>query len=167
MLGGPGADDIYGEAGADSLAGGDGADDIEGGPGDDTLLGGAGGDDLYGQAGSDRLEGGAGDDELTGGSGPDLFVFTAGSDEIEDFRPGEDTILIGPGLGVSDFAGLAARAEPRDGGEDTLILLDGGRLLLEDLRVSELKTSINRILAVASAMWARSLGVRRCRGAVG
>ena len=57
---------------------------------------------------------------------------------IEDFRRGEDVIEIGARFGVADFTALIARAVPRDRGDDTLIRLNGGSLLLEDVRLGDL-----------------------------
>ena len=57
---------------------------------------------------------------------------------IEDFRP-EDTIQIAASLGVSDFAGIIARATVVDGGDDVLIDFGGGNTLrLEDVSLSSL-----------------------------
>jgi Ca2+-binding RTX toxin-like protein len=82
------ADQIFGEAGNDSIDGGFGDDRIDGGIGNDTLVGGAGNDLIKGGASAsgaltlndDVLEGGAGFDTLDGGSGNDVFVFRAKSD---------------------------------------------------------------------------------------
>ena len=131
--------EIYGTPLADRLFGTSGRDEIKGRAGDDRLFGGAGNDELYGGAGDDVLDGGAGDDELTGGPGRDVFVYGEGHDEIEDFTPGEELIRLDPALGVTDFAGILARAVPVDGGDDTLIRFsDGNSLRLEDVRLGSL-----------------------------
>ena len=67
-----------------------GADKLSGGIRDDVLKGG-GGDDV--------LDGGKGRDRLVGGDGADAFVFSTKlgkgrPDRIEDFVPGEDTIVL-------------------------------------------------------------------------
>ncbi|BCM83621.1 hypothetical protein [Methylobacterium indicum] len=52
---------------------------------------------LVGNDGDNRLDGGAGDDTLVGGAGKDTFAFTAGQgghDRIDDFRFGEDMLLL-------------------------------------------------------------------------
>src|SRR5688500_15214258 len=55
-------DNILGGAGADWLYGGNGTDWIWGGEGNDDILGGAARDFLYGEAGNDRIWGGDGND---------------------------------------------------------------------------------------------------------
>jgi Ca2+-binding RTX toxin-like protein len=62
------ATELYGNAGADSLAGGGGTNLLLGGDGNDTLTGGNGRDLLIGGAGADTLNGLGGDDILIGGS---------------------------------------------------------------------------------------------------
>ncbi len=118
-----------------------GNDDLYGGAGNDHLLGGNGHDDLEGRAGNDTLDGGAGRDTLTGGGGADRFIFSAGADMIEDFRA-EDTIQIAASLGVTDFAGILARARVVGGGDDVLITFSPGNTLrLEDVQMSTLTAS--------------------------
>lgn len=81
----------------------------------DNFLNGLGGDDqLAGLKGDDRLVGGAGNDQMQGGRGKDRFVFSAtpnypaglnrvfsqdaiGVDEITDFQPGIDKIVLDAG----------------------------------------------------------------------
>ncbi|HEX9999344.1 MAG TPA: calcium-binding protein, partial [Actinoplanes sp.] len=84
------ADDLRGEAGADSVqgrggdntvSGGAGADQVWGGTGTDLLDGGAGNDTLYGDNGDDVLQAGAGNDLLIGGQGADVHDGDAGRDE--------------------------------------------------------------------------------------
>ena len=67
LVGGTGADDIYGAEGDETLEGGGGADELWGGAGSDNLYGDAGNDELYGEEGDDYAEGGAGDDVMDGG----------------------------------------------------------------------------------------------------
>jgi Ca2+-binding RTX toxin-like protein len=61
-----------------------------------SLNGHDGNDVLIGGNGSDFIVGGTGDDLLIGGNGHDFFTFTAGSgsDTIQDFKQGEDTLYI-------------------------------------------------------------------------
>ena len=61
-----------------------------------SLYGHDGDDVLTGGGGDDFIVSGIGDDFLTGGDGSDFFVFTAGtgSDTVQDFVPGEDTLYI-------------------------------------------------------------------------
>lgn len=80
--------------------------DVKLGDGDDMVTvdgftrliadGGAGSDLIRGGAGDDRITGGLGDDILAGGAGADTFVFNrgTGSDVIQDFTPGTDTLLL-------------------------------------------------------------------------
>ena len=73
-------DRIQGGAGNDTLNGGAGHDILEGGTGNDTLNGGTGHDVLRGGAGNDTLTGGDGDDILIGGAGNDLLIGGLGAD---------------------------------------------------------------------------------------
>jgi Ca2+-binding RTX toxin-like protein len=61
-----------------------------------SLYGHDGDDILVGGGGNDFIVGGSGNDLLIGGKGRDVFVFTAGSgsDTIQDFIQGEDTLYI-------------------------------------------------------------------------
>lgn len=89
---------ITADDGGEFLSGGDGAQRLTGGTGKDLLLGGDG---------NDILEGGLGADILVGGRGADTFVFNAtfgspsdsrntaqGMDQIIDFNPEEDWIVL-------------------------------------------------------------------------
>ncbi|MBD2104312.1 alkaline phosphatase [Leptolyngbya sp. FACHB-261] len=85
------------EAGGDDLLyGGLGNDRVFGQGGNDQLYGGQGDDQLFGDAGNDLLVGGLGADRLTGGAGRDGFalVSDSGSDTINDFRLGEDFVVM-------------------------------------------------------------------------
>lgn len=65
LNGGPGHDEIYGDADNDfSLHGGEGMDGISGGDGSDDVWGGAGNDKISGDGGADTLNGEDGDDEI-------------------------------------------------------------------------------------------------------
>ncbi|MEQ6203606.1 hypothetical protein ABMC88_11185 [Sulfitobacter sp. HNIBRBA2951] len=105
-------DYLRGNADADEMTGGDGNDYIASFEGNDLLIGGIGNDRLFGGVGEDSLRGGDGDDLLVGGSelfdesesdvfnggaGADTFELYAdrGSDVIEDFALGVDTLRIG------------------------------------------------------------------------
>ena len=101
--GNSGDDEIIGSRGNDSLYGKDGNDTIEGRQDNDRLFGGNGDDLLLGGQGRDRMNGGAGNDTLTGGASIDRFIFNTndefdiedlGVDEISDFVPGQDIILL-------------------------------------------------------------------------
>ena len=86
--GGPGDDDLEGDAGDNVLIGGAGEDWLRGYGGNDRLYGGAGGDAMYGGAGNDRLYGGAGADHMAGGPGADTFIFNPGESATQDFGGG-------------------------------------------------------------------------------
>lgn len=68
-IGTAGADQLLGDAGANSLKGGAGADQIWGYDGDDSLVGGAGADKLYGGNGNDSFDGGTESDLCQQGAG--------------------------------------------------------------------------------------------------
>ena len=98
-----GDDILFGTDRNDKIKGGAGNDYIRGGAGNDRLFGNEGKDALIGGTGNDVLAGGAGDDILTGGMGKDRFVFgdgtpfdaaSLGIDRINDFTPGEDSIVL-------------------------------------------------------------------------
>jgi len=89
VLGGSGADSIFGGAGNDSLSGGvgndtilggDGNDSIDGGVGNNSLSGGDGNDTIIGGTSADTIDGGNGNDSITGGSGADVLQGGAGND---------------------------------------------------------------------------------------
>ncbi|MGD1807850.1 calcium-binding protein [Dapis sp. BLCC M126] len=98
-----GDDQIIGSRGNDSLYGKDGNDTIQGRQDNDRLFGGKGDDLLLGGQGRDRINGGTGNDTLIGGASIDRFIFNTndefdleelGVDEISDFVPGQDIILL-------------------------------------------------------------------------
>jgi RTX calcium-binding nonapeptide repeat (4 copies) len=110
QLGGPGADQLQGDKGPDTLDGGPGDDRLDGRDGADVLLGGDGNDAVYGDGGSDRLDGGAGDDTLR----PDYYE-----------RPSADVVDGGPGTDKieSDYSNRFTDVDPPlaftlDGGAD-------------------------------------------------
>ena len=98
-----GNNQIIGSRGNDTLFGQDGDDVLRGRRGNDRLFGGNGDDFLNGGQGRDFLNGGEGNDILTGGASLDRFIFNTpsqfnsndlGVDDITDFVPGEDVILL-------------------------------------------------------------------------
>ena len=144
LSGEAGDDNLYGEDGNDLLTGGAGQDRMDGGKGKDSLFGGEQGDMLMGMDGNDYLDegaghgdldGGKGNDTLVGGQGPDAFGFEPGSgnDVIRDFTAG-------PGmfdhLALRDLRWEDLRFE--DGAAGVTIRWDGGSVLLEGVRQSEL-----------------------------
>lgn len=106
LAGGAGADTLDGRVGDDLLAGEDGDDVLLGGIGD-RLLGGGGNDSLDGTGGARLMRGGEGADTLRAGfggeevlwgdAGDDVFILaptTVSPFRVQDFTPGEDTILL-------------------------------------------------------------------------
>lgn len=87
------------------------------------LDGGTGNDVLYGGAGDDVILAGKGYDDLYGGGGRDKFAFrpSDGRDDIHDFDPASDVIVIDGFSGVGSFAGVTLK----DAGEDTQIIVSG------------------------------------------
>lgn len=93
VVGGSGADVIFGTNGANILDGGsNGADDLFGLGGNDTLLGGTNDDFLVGGVGKDDLTGGIGGDRFWYFSLSESTVASSGRDIIEDFTQGADII---------------------------------------------------------------------------
>ncbi len=97
LLNGGGGDDwLGGGGGRDVLLGKGGADTLDGGAGNDRLMGAGGNDALIGGRGRDLLVGGKGDDTYRGGAGADRFDFRRpiGVDEVLDFKPGVDVLIM-------------------------------------------------------------------------
>ena len=114
-----GADNLRGDAQANTLNGLAGDDYLYGGAGDDVLNGGDGNDSLYGDIGNDILDGGAGNDRLSGDTGNDTYRFYRGM--------GQDTIVdFDPTVGNVDTLQVAADITPAD----VLVSRDGGYLTL-------------------------------------
>ncbi|WP_310419333.1 cadherin-like domain-containing protein, partial [Chamaesiphon sp. OTE_8_metabat_110] len=129
LNGGNGKDTLTGNDGDDNLDGGNGKDTLFGNGGNDTLFGGNGEDLLWGGDGNDLLNGGNGDDLLNGGAGRDTFVLTRngnGTDTLQDFTVGQDTLGLAGGLsfGQLSFTNVSGSAAIRFGTE-TLGLLTG------------------------------------------
>ncbi|GHD58248.1 hypothetical protein GCM10017083_40930 [Thalassobaculum fulvum] len=87
-----GVDTLVGGAGADLLYGNKGGDLLLGGSGDDVLYGGQDADTLSGGAGNDTLFGNRDDDTMAGGAGADVFGVGLGDDRIEDFDVASDRL---------------------------------------------------------------------------
>ena len=106
VLGGGYNDTITSSTGADNISGNAGADSIKAGGGDDTIDGGAGADLLWGEAGLDSIEGGAGNDTInvaddahfkTSG-GVETVSGGAGTDTLNFAETGENLTLTAPEL---------------------------------------------------------------------
>ena len=97
IIGGDGADSLWGGSAKDTLDGGNGDDLVVGLPPfgstdtGDVIKGGAGNDKLYGMAGDDSIDDGAGDDWLKGGSGNDSLGGGLGKDDVRG-DAGTDTV---------------------------------------------------------------------------
>ncbi|MGB0900095.1 hypothetical protein [Halocynthiibacter sp.] len=96
LYGGDGNDHLTSTTGADVIDGGAGNDLVQSGGGDDQITGGDGDDQLYGEDGNDTLEGGLGHDRLAGGAGDDMLIGGDGDDILKS-KGGNDTMLGGEG----------------------------------------------------------------------
>ena len=123
-------------SGNDRVTLGGGNDLAYGGEGDDVLVGNAGADRLFGGEGNDVLNGGTGDDLMSGGEGADRFVFVSGRDVVTDFENGDDDIDLRGVNGLNSWADVSGKF--RQVGDDVHIVMNSGRLILEDTRVGEL-----------------------------
>lgn len=154
-----GNDSLYANAGDDRLYGHEDDDTLNGGRGSDVLVGGSGDDDLNGGRGDDTLDGGRGDDTLKGGRGDDRFWYANyplqqnGNDEITDFKPGEDVIMLRGGtvnqvggevfIGFTGFdrAGNPVDSALSASGSDTILDLSthgGGQIRLKGIAPEDL-----------------------------
>lgn len=133
LHGGSGRDSLWGGTGDDSLNGDGWSDRLHGQRGDDTLQGGQGNDTLLGGRGDDWLRGGKGQDLAWGGTGDDIFAYSdddllnwvdlSGDDDmrarqldrIEDFKIGEDKILLSGFANTDDISDLNATSLMLDG----------------------------------------------------
>lgn len=122
------ADTIHGGSGRDNIKGGAGHDQLFGNSHRDTLEGGLGNDLLRAGAGKDHLTGGAGKDKLKGGSGEDVFVFATGhdKDQIVDFDPAEDRLLLSITLTDGLTSGAQVRSEFATKTSDGILFDFGG-----------------------------------------
>jgi Tol biopolymer transport system component len=96
IVGGPGADVLYGTPYSDRIDGNGGNDRLFGNGGNDIIDGGTGNDGIGGGAGDDVIRGGPGNDILSGGSGNDVIYAGPGRDKI-GCGPGRDTVYLQPG----------------------------------------------------------------------
>ena len=161
QLGGEGADQLYGYAGADTIDAQGGNDTLYGADGNDTLSGGAGNDRVYGQngndvvngdAGDDYVYGDAGDDVLNGGDGRDYLYGGTGNDTLRggaganDYLSGDagnDTYLFGLGDGSTTVYNYDSGADRTD----VLRFLEG----VEPSDVRATRSSTNLLLTVQSS----------------
>ncbi|MGA1325443.1 MAG: hypothetical protein ACO305_02370, partial [Rubrivivax sp.] len=150
LVGGSGANKLWGEDGSDVLAGRAGNDTLDGGDGDDfvygyggadSIVGGAGDDQLYGEddvgdlvdfkaANPDYNAGTAGNDTIIGGDGDDLIIAGSGHDRV-DAGDGDDAIAAGAGDDTVQGGAGNDQIQGGDGndklwGDDSAGLIDGG-----------------------------------------
>src|SRR5690606_24831232 len=91
---------------------------------------------LDGGDGNDLINGDGGNDVVTGGAGNDVFQFETvfGSTTITDFTDGEDLLDLTGVSGVNVWADVERRISQN--GADTVIALDGGTIVLQDVDAS-------------------------------
>ncbi|MEQ9121815.1 MAG: calcium-binding protein, partial [Alphaproteobacteria bacterium] len=109
--------------------------------GGDVLRAGAGDDRSFGGAGDDFIFDGAGSDEMHGGAGVDGFVYEgadASADELFDDHLNDVEILILAGAGLSGRGAALLRMSTDAGGDTTLALDNGARLVVEGISAADL-----------------------------
>jgi Ca2+-binding RTX toxin-like protein/glucose/arabinose dehydrogenase len=116
----PGAIELAGGAGNDTLSGGGGYGTAQAFPGRVTLRGDGGDDALGGAVFDDLLEGGAGTDTLQGNSGSDVLLGEAGNDTLNG-QDGNDRLVGGPGADSLSGGNGDDTLEAADGEADLLI----------------------------------------------
>jgi Ca2+-binding RTX toxin-like protein len=121
---GAGADSITATTGDNEIGAGSGDDTISLGGGDNTVFGGEGDDaitttggagDIFGGAGNDTINTGAGNDMIFGGSGDDAITTGAGDDTV-DSGTGDDTTTLTGAAGTDVIIFTA--------GNDTIVNFD-------------------------------------------
>jgi hypothetical protein len=141
ILGGSGADILYGFDGNDILQGGDNADALYGDNGNDLLLGyecnsinATCGSYLNNGSDDDILNGGDGDDCLDGGRGSDIYTGGPGADAFVLFENSDTDTVIGfngsEGDKIIDMTGSATmkwiKGSNKDGIENLCAVSTGG-----------------------------------------
>lgn len=113
LIGGSGWDELYGEAGNDTLyADSDTPDDPENMDWQsDELYGGAGNDTLYGGNGGGYLDGGIGADHMYGGSGQHTYIVDSTLDTVEETAVVDDDAWDTVRSSVSSTSKLAVNVE--------------------------------------------------------
>ncbi|MCA9185641.1 MAG: VCBS repeat-containing protein, partial [Planctomycetales bacterium] len=112
-IGIPGADNLFGEDGDDTIHGNGGDDKIFGELGDDTAFGDAGRDFILGDIGNDTLHGGSGGDFVSGGidTGKRISLDALNRDEFGDYVDGDaghDLVVGGKPVGYLQLELLVA-----------------------------------------------------------
>lgn len=129
-------DVIVGSIGSDTIFANGGNDFVNGKGGSDYIRGGLGIDVLKGASGNDWLQGENGADKLYGGTGKDYFVIrhytdesSGGYDEIMDWRPSQDVIMMGIEDGDSgNYVEVATTATTAAAAHNQAVPLFSGRI---------------------------------------
>lgn len=134
VIGGRGADRLYGDGAGNELRGGAGHDRLTGRGGDDLLLGGDGNDLLRGDAGDDRLYGGAGFDTADY-SGRQAVTVSLATTASQNTGAGRDRLLgiegvIGSSLGDRLTGNTGANRLDGGAGNDTIRAGSGNDTLI-------------------------------------
>jgi len=131
---------VDGTEAADRLTGGPDSDDIRGKPGDDTLSGLGGDDVLRGGRGADRVDGGDGDDWVSGDRGDDTLIGGRGADTFHGFAGCGNDVVADFDLEDGDHVELdpGTAYTVRQEGADTVVEMQGGRLILKGVRADGL-----------------------------
>jgi serralysin len=141
LLGGDGADTVWGSDSNDTVYAGNGNDPwVEGNEGNDQIFGGEGNDSVYGgfgndlvsgENGSDYVTGWDGDDTLLGGDGNDTLYGGEGNDSVEggagndvlvEQSGGQDSLFGGDGDDdINAYTGIGNKFLDGGKGNDTIV----------------------------------------------
>jgi Ca2+-binding RTX toxin-like protein len=153
LNGGGNRDTLEAGAGDDFLKGGTRDDIVEGGLGndslngnrhDDDIKGGAGDDFLNGGGDNDTLDGGSGNDTLKGGPGEDVFIFAQGSDLIEDYAAGTDSIELAVALAGTDAGDVIANLTTATSDGAVISFGNGNTLeIIGDFTLAQLESDLS------------------------
>jgi hypothetical protein len=158
---GPGDDVVTGGAGGDHLEGGPGRDQVLGNAGDDVIVGAADPDAVDGGEGRDRLNvrtnmparvsldpargdatftHASGIEELRGGSGPDLVIGSDSAEAIDETPGGRDLIYAGGGDDRITTSGFPGSYVDAGSGKDVVSLSGlGDQAALRDEEQDDLR----------------------------
>jgi Ca2+-binding RTX toxin-like protein len=140
IVGGDGADEIFGSLEPDAIDSGPGNDTVSSGAGNDYIFGGDNNDLLYGDEGNDTVSSGAGKNTLFGGAGNDRLGGSGGRESLEGGDGndrlygggGSDTLLGGGNVdrlwgGAGDDLLLGGSSNDKLYGEANNDRLNGGK----------------------------------------
>jgi Ca2+-binding RTX toxin-like protein len=150
LHGGDGGDTLYGDGANDLLHGGDGRDLLDGQGGEDTLIGASGNDVMRGDFGSDRLFGDSGNDTIDGGFAPDYVDGGAGDDSLSAGSgfEGGDSLFAQDGNDFL-FDGHGSQTLHGGSGNDRVIIVDGDNDVLEIETITPLEDWWNETRGIA------------------